>query len=128
MGGMPTDYRNTIKSRWIAGIAGMLVGQAIWATAAFVFAPQDSLVFGAFVAPVGLLSFIAWGDAAPPHWLWWLESRDFHIAFGLCFYGLLGAIVGLLINRRRFSLRALLIVTTLVAVGLGMFVWAARRF
>lgn len=35
---------------------------------------------------------LVWGDNGPPYP--WLESWQFHIAFGVMFYGLLGAIIG----------------------------------
>jgi disulfide bond formation protein DsbB len=38
----------------------------------------------------------------------------------------LGVVIGLLLSPRRFSLRTLLIATTLVAVVLGLIVWEVR--
>jgi hypothetical protein len=114
-----------MMSRWIAGIVGMLVGQAVWGLCLGAAMAGGGAGFAIIAAPVALLGWLfIWGDNGPPHWLW-LDTNAFHYVFGVCFYGLAGALVGLFINRRRFSLRTLLIATTVVAVVLGLAVYAA---
>jgi hypothetical protein len=125
---MPTSYRPAMTSRWIAGIVGMLFGQAAWAFALGATMAGGSAGFAIIAAPVELLGWnFIWFDNGPPAGLEWLASNAFVYAFGLCFYGLLGALVGLFINRRRFSLRTLLIGTTLVSLFLGLAVYMTRK-
>jgi hypothetical protein len=53
----------------------------------------------------------------------WLSSREYSAAAGIAFSGFCGALAGYATNRwypRRFSLRAMLIAMTLVAVVLGL--------
>jgi hypothetical protein len=105
----------------------MLIGQAIWALSLGAAMAGGGPMFAIIAAPVALLGWLfIWGDNGPPHRLW-LDTNAFHYIFGVCFYGLVGALVGLFINHRRFSLRTLLITTTLVAVLLGLAVYAAAK-
>jgi hypothetical protein len=50
-------------------------------------------------APVGWGGyFLVWGDNGPPPWA---KGVAVHVIFGLCFYGLLGAIAGTMFYRKR---------------------------
>jgi hypothetical protein len=77
----------------------MLVGQAIWGLAlACVFAKIDGANLVAF--PVPILGWaLIWGDG--PGRIKLVESLEFNVIFGLCFYGLLGAGVAEIIWRFR---------------------------
>lgn len=81
-------------------------------------------------APVTLGGWLfVWGDNGPPYA--WIEGWPFVVAFGLGFYGLLGAIVGQFGPKRwskfssRFSRRTRIIAMTLAAAVFGFIVRAA---
>ncbi len=55
--------------------------------------------------PVGVGGWLLiWGDNGPP--LRWIDQLPFTIAFGLIFYGLLGAVIGRWIGKRRGGSRS----------------------
>ncbi len=106
----------------------MLVGQAVWALSLGAAMAGGGAGFAIIAAPVELLGWnFIWFDNGPPAGLEWLDSKAFLYAFGICFYGLVGALFALFINRRRFSLRTLLIAMTLAALLLGLAAYAARK-
>jgi hypothetical protein len=119
-------------------IIGVLAGWALWAFAFGLWysertnlqllrslpAPVSSCVSVAAV-PIAIGGwFFVWGDNGPPYP--WLDNMRFNVAANLVIYGILGGVVGYGVGGRRFSVRALLIATTLVALGLGLLVWIAR--
>jgi hypothetical protein len=134
-----------------AWLKGILIGQLAWAALAleleFQFGQKlekllptwlrsldviDAIETPLMVlaAPVTLGGWLfLWGDNGPPYP--WIEGWPFVIAFGLGFYGVLGAIAGQFGPkiwsklRSRFSLRTLIIAMTLAAAVFGLIVHAA---
>jgi hypothetical protein len=78
-------------------------------------------VCGIFALPIAVGGwFYVWGDTDPPYQ--WMNSPVINIALGILFYGLAGGLLGYLATltkHRQFGLKAMLIVTTLLAVLLG---------
>jgi hypothetical protein len=92
MGAMPDD-RDQLKSRAIAGIIGMFVGQGIWGLSYAAASAGLGSIFGMITAPIAVIGwFLIWGDNGPPQWA---KSVGLHVVFGLCFYGAIGALIGL---------------------------------
>jgi hypothetical protein len=79
-------------------------------------------VCGLFALPIALGGWLyVWGDTDPPYH--WMNSPVINIALGVLFYGLAGGLIGYLAtlsNHRQFSLKSVVIVTTLFAVLLGL--------
>lgn len=100
---------------WVKGVIwGMAFWASLWLTVELVDAIQsDSRDFfllelvdyiegicGLMAFPIALLGWMfIWGDNGPP--FWWLKGIAFHIGFGLVLYGLLGAVIGRWIGKRR---------------------------
>jgi hypothetical protein len=123
-------------------IIGAIVGVIFWGTAllsvfAFEasekFAPDwvvkldlpDTLgsICAIFAVPVIIFGFaFIWGDDPPYAWL---NNIAFNIGFAVVLYGTIGALVGNWIGSERkwqFSVRALLIAITIIAILLGTLV------
>jgi hypothetical protein len=118
---------------------GVFLGDALWLLAfAFFFAVQSNWLprwltrshvirtvagyCGLFALPIPLGGWLyVWGDNGPPYE--WIDSVAVNTALGILFYGLLGGLLGYvatLIRHHRFSIKAMLIVFTLVALLLGI--------
>jgi hypothetical protein len=96
----------------------MLVGQVVWGSLALVAAFFEADFVNLIAFPLAFVYFAIWGDNM---WPTWASSIAPHIVFGLSFFGVIGALIGLWTNRTlRFSLRTLLIATTVVVVCLGL--------
>lgn len=124
------------KRRFRAWLMGAIGGALFWA-AAFVLllVVMDKLnrlypssdfveilqrIVAIIAIPFFFFAFEIWGDELP----WWIGILD--IPFCLCFYSLLGGLVGRSISKSQrwlFTLRTLLIVTSVVAVLLGIAVY-----
>jgi hypothetical protein len=127
------------RSRLPGWLIGVFLSDTFWLLAlVFSFAAQSNLlprsimrleVVQTFAAVCALFSlpiawggwFYVWGDTDPPYQ--WMNSPIINIALGILFYGLAGGLIGYLASlskHRQFSLKSILIVTTLFAVLLGL--------
>jgi hypothetical protein len=86
--------------RWQFWIFGMLIGQAVWGLA-YAATLNNRQGLPEFVAaPVLFLGWaLIWGDG--PGRIKLVETATFTVIFGLCFYGLLGAVVAEIFRRFR---------------------------
>jgi hypothetical protein len=126
------------KSRLPGWQIGVLLSEIFWLLAfTFCFAAQNGwlprslmrlevvqtfdAVCGLFALPIAVGGWLyVWGDTDPPYQ--WMNSPVINIALGILFYGLAGGLLGYLATlskHRQFSLKAMLIVTTLFALLLG---------
>lgn len=108
------------RSRVASSLYGAAAGLALWLLALAAAHALDSLqrwfpnVVRAFewvVVPVGTWCkvlaapvsvggwLLVWGDNGPPYP--WMATAAFNIAFGIFFYSALGALLGVLLLRRR---------------------------
>ena len=63
---------------------------------------------------------LIWGDSGPP--FKWLENRAFNASFAICFYALVGALIGFIFVRKwpkQFSAWRILILVTIAIVSIG---------
>ncbi len=98
MGGMHTR-RSQLTPHFAAGFIGMLIGQLLWGLS-YALAGVGNL-FAWIAYPIMILGWLLiWGDNGPPPWA---ESPGFHVIFGMCFYGVIGALIGLLARRLHYS-------------------------
>jgi hypothetical protein len=126
---------------------GVFLGDALWLVAFTLFfaiqynwLPPWLLRSGFIRAVAGYCGFIAlpiplvgwsyvWGDNGPPYE--WIDSVPVNIMLGLLFYALLGGLLGYvasLVRHRRFSVKAMLIVFTLVALLLAIITAVMKLF
>ena len=98
MSGMTTWLRSPLPS-WCSAAVGMFIGQAVWGLClAAAYAGLGSF-FSLIAVPIGILGWLLiWGDSGTPPWA---ESISLHLVFGLCFYGVIGALIGWRIKVRR---------------------------
>ena len=92
---MPADHRPLLARAYVC-LIGMLIGQLFW----FVLYDLARVgnIFAWFAYPIMILGWLlVWGDNGPPPWA---ESDRLHVVFGLCFYGAIGALIGLWAKRR----------------------------
>ena len=76
-----------------AVITGMLAGQLVWALAFLAAVAGLGVPFNVVAAPIGVVGYLlVWGDNGPPEWA---QQHLIHVAFGLLFYGAVGAGFGL---------------------------------
>jgi hypothetical protein len=93
---MRDNHQLRPKARFPRAFSGMLVAQAIWGLSV-VATYLGTDLFAPIATPVGAIGwFLIWGDNTWPEWA---RSPSLHIVFGLCFYGLIGALFGLWLNR-----------------------------
>lgn len=124
--------------RLTATLAGALLGDLVWSFAllgTIFFEVLENywpalveagallnLLCGVIAFPVGLGGwFFVWGDNGPPYD--WLSTAVFHFVFGLTFYALIGAVVGVLAARRRrwqLSTRTTLVAFGVIAVSMAL--------
>src|SRR4029078_8126843 len=91
------DHRFQLKPRLFAEIIGMLIGQAIWGLSCAAAYAGLGNYFSFIAAPIAIFGWLLiWGDNGPPPWA---ESVGIHVVFGLCFYGAIGALIGLWARR-----------------------------
>jgi hypothetical protein len=135
--------RETRVPSWLQGA---LFGDLIWAVAlvlAYTFEAAEPFfpkwmnqldlidTFGSIcliiAAPIAVGGWLViWGDNGPPYQ--WLESRAFNILFAICFYAVLGGLVGLLFARKwpgRFTALKLLITLMILILfgGIAPLLW-----
>jgi hypothetical protein len=99
-------------------VVGVIAGWAVWGTlCALFYAMQewsyvlpswmtDGSAFGFIGAGVAIAWapvtmggwFFLWGDNGPPYP--WIDSWGFIVTFGMTFYGILGALAGMLFSQR----------------------------
>ncbi len=101
-------------------VKGMLLGENVWALAmlgAWIFRILGEGLPHSWLMQLGLVHLLRslcmviampvalggwlliWGDNGPPYA--WIDSWLFNMAFGVCFYGLLGAVAGIVVARIR---------------------------
>jgi len=87
------------KDLWTWVLAGQVVWLLCYSTARF------SNLLAWLANPVAILGWtFLWGDNGPPTWAAWLDTTLFQVTFGLCFYGLVGMLLGECVARYRKSL------------------------
>jgi hypothetical protein len=91
--GMTTWPRSLLPPRCAAAIVGMFIGQATWGLCLAAAYAGLGNYFSFIAAPIAIFGWLLiWGDNGPPLWA---ESVSLHVVFGLCFYGAIGALIGL---------------------------------